>query len=97
MKRYKVLSRDAEIDAEVALLQGAMALDAAGEIAEYNRDIEGLLKVSALWMKFSEGIQGFAEKMQEQEEDLVKMDDKKIEIGFCAPSEQITIEENENV
>lgn len=101
--RYKALPRDAEIDPEVALLQGASALDAAAEVAEKLNDVEGLLNVSAMWMKFSESIQGFTDRLEEaaakaehkaKEGEIVRTSTSKIEMGF-QPEPAIIIEENE--
>lgn len=98
--RYKALRRNGEIDAEVALLQGIQALDAACEVAEKTNDVEGLLNGTAMWMKLSETIQGFAEKAAEEArpEGIVKTTEPKIEIGFqCAKpdTEPIIAEEDE--
>lgn len=89
--RYKPLPKESHIDPEVALLQGALALDAAGEMAEKLNDVEGLLNVSAMWMKFSETIHGFAEAVEKAEEkadlkakegEMVKNSQPKIDMGF---------------
>lgn len=109
MARYKALRRDADIDPEVALIQGALALDAAGEIAEKTNDVEGMLNVAAMWMKFGESIQTFAEKAEEDAEkaelkaregEVVKSGAGKIEMGFQRFIEQpepVIAEEEENV
>lgn len=106
--RYKSLPRDSDIDPKVALFQGALALDAAAETAEKINDVEGLLNVAAMWMKFSEQIEGFAEKVEEtaeeaelkaREGEIVKATANKIEMGFCLPSPEadpITVEEEED-
>lgn len=105
--RYKALLKDSDIDPEVALLQGALALDAAGERAEVMNDVEGLLNVAAMWMKFSETIHGFAEKVQQAQEkadlkaregEMIKTTDPKIDVGFqrSVPDvEPIVVEEDE--
>lgn len=108
---YRKLPRNSVIDPEVALLQGAGALDAAGVIAENMSDVEGLLNVAAMWMKFGEHIQGFVEKVEEAEKkaenaaregEIVKVTTPKIEMGFqCekpeADPEEITVEEGEEI
>lgn len=67
MTRYKPTGPRALIDAEACLLQAASALDAAAERAENTNDVEGLLNVSAMWMKFSETIEGLAQHRLEQD------------------------------
>lgn len=103
--RYKTLPKGVEIGPEEALLQSASAIDAAGAMAEQNRDVEGLLEVAALWMKFCEGIVGFSEKVEEaqdkqelKEKELVKGNTR---VGFCLPEpdsddEGITVEEDDD-
>jgi len=106
--KYKSLPKDSDIDPEVALLQGATALDVAGEIAERMNDVEGLLNVAAMWMKFSEQIQEFGEKVEEAEKkaenkakegEIVKTSTPKIEVGFqCEPDpEEIIVEDGEEI
>lgn len=105
MMIYKKLPKDSEIDPEVALLQGASALDAAGEKAELLNDVEGLLNVAAMWMKFSEQIQEFASKVEEatqkaiEAEEIVKSKQSKIEMGFCIPTDEpeIIADEGEEI
>jgi hypothetical protein len=107
--RYKPLPRDSHIDPEVALLQAASAMDAAGEMAEKLNDIEGLLNVAAMWMKFSEDIHGFAEAVEKAEEkadlkaregEMVKSSSSKIDMGFrpSTPDEEpiVIVEEEED-
>lgn len=107
---YKKLPRQSVIDPEVALIQGAYALDAAGTLAENLNDVEGLLNVAAMWMKFGESIQGYAEKVEEDEKkaeakakegEIVKASSPKIGVGFqCAEPvepEEITVEEGEEI
>lgn len=109
--KYKSLPKDAQIDPEVALLQAASTLDVAGETAERMSDVEGLLNVAAMWMKFGEQIQTFAEKVEEAEKkaehaakegEIVKTSQPKIEVGFQCPKpddepEEITVEEGEEI
>lgn len=94
--RYKVLPKDSAIDSEVALLQGLLALDAAAEMAERLNDVEGMIQVSAMWMKYSESIHGFAEAMERVKEDqnISTSGDPKFRTGFqSSPAEEITFEE----
>lgn len=96
--RYKALSKDSEIDPEVALLQSISALDAAGVKAQLMSDVDGLLNVAAGWMKISEVIQAFAEKAEEVIENA-RVEETKIEMGFQAARpevEPITVEEDED-
>lgn len=107
--RYKALPKESEVNPEVALLQGALALDAAAEMAEKLNDVEGMLNVAAMWMKFSEGLHGFIEKAQEAEEkaelkdkegEMVKTIASKIEVGFQGSkpeADPITVEEEDEV
>lgn len=104
---YKSLPKDSIIDPETALLQGAAALDAAGVVAEKMSDVEGLLNVAAMWMKFGEQIQGFVEKVEEadkkaeekaKEGEIVRTNPGKIDMGFRPPSEpEIIVEEGEEI
>lgn len=91
--RYKALPKDSDIDSEVALLQGLLALDAAGEVAEKLNDVEGLVQVSAMWMKFSETIQGFAEAAGQN---ISISGGPKFRTGFqSGVQEEITFEEEQ--
>jgi hypothetical protein len=106
--KYKVLPSNAEIDPEVALLQSALAVDAAIKLAEANRDVDGMLNGSALWLKISESIHDFSDRVQKAEqehEEIVKAGISKIQTGFCVPDpesadiiaeEDLDNEESEN-
>jgi hypothetical protein len=78
MTVYKRLSSKIEIDLETVLLQAASALDAAGVIAERNNDVEGLLNVSAFWMKFGDTLQEATASVVEED----MLGTKKFETGF---------------
>ena len=95
---YRALKKDAEIDSEMALVQAAGALDAAGLVAEKLNDAEALLNVAAMWMKFSESVLGFAEHQHGQEENPLAANPK-INVGFQrAPvvEPEIIVEEDED-
>lgn len=96
---YKILPKDAEIDPEVALLQSALAVDAAIKMAEANRDVDGMLNGSALWLKISESIHDFSDrvlKAEQEHEEVVKAGTSKIEMGFCAPEPDVIKTEEES-
>lgn len=94
--KYKPLPKNSDIDSEVALLQGLLALDTAGEVAEKLNDVEGLIQVSAMWMKYSETIHGFAEAAARGGETVSISGDPKFRTGFqAAPVEEIIFEEDE--
>lgn len=98
MTVYKPIRRNADIDAEVALIQAAIALDAAGVVAETTNDVEGLLNVVAMWMKYGEALTNFTEYV-EQEEAKKVVKESAVQTGFqrSAPVEpDITVEENED-
>lgn len=103
MPVYKRLMRDEEIGPDTALVQGALALDAAGVIAERQSDVEGLLNVAAMWMKLTDTIVSFSEHVEAQEArdpekngELVKSSGK-IEMGFqkTVAEETIIVEEDD--
>lgn len=90
---YKPLPKDADIDPEVALLQSASALDAAGRMAEKLNDVEGMLNVAAMWIKFGEGVYELTSKTEEDLDKAVeagKAARAKIDVGF-----QVTREEDD--
>lgn len=62
--RYKASRGD--IDSQTCLIQAASALDAAAERAEQSNDVEGLLNVSAMWIRFSETVENFNNYQKEQ-------------------------------
>lgn len=94
--RYKALSKNCDIDSEVALLQGLLALDAAGEVAEKLNDVEGLIQISAMWMKYSETIHGYAEAGEAARQSISISGDPKFRTGFqSSSSEEITFEEEQ--
>lgn len=80
--RYKATGPKDQIDAELCLVQAASALDAAAERAEQVNDVEGLLNVSAMWIKFSEAVENFAR--YKQEESPQEIEGGKLATGFQA-------------
>src|SRR4051794_13731362 len=97
MTVYRPIKRNADIDAEVALIQAATALDAAGVVAETTNDVEGLLNVVAMWMKYGEALTNFTEYVESQ--GATKQVVKEVQTGFqrSVPVEpNITVEENED-
>lgn len=67
MARYKAIGPHAEIDTEVALLQTAACLDAAAIVAERMNDVEGLMNVAAMWMRYGEALTNFTEYAEQQD------------------------------
>lgn len=93
MMRYKALGPKEDVDPEKCLLQAAQALDAAAEVAEVTNDVEGLLNVSAMWIKFSESVSSFAEFASSHPgEDHESK--SKIETGFQRPD--ITVDKEKH-
>lgn len=84
--RYKPTGPRQDIDAQVCLVQAASALDAAAERAEQTNDVEGLLNVSAMWIKFSETVENFLAYSHE----LAASDgsEPKITTGFQASAKE---------
>lgn len=56
--KYKALPVACDITQETVLLQAVRALDCAALAAEKTSDVEGLLNVAAMWMKFTESLDG---------------------------------------
>ena len=86
--RYKATRGD--IDSQTCLVQAANALDAAAERAEATNDVEGLLNVSAMWMKFSETVENFANYKQEQiiSEQMAQTSPGQFQTGFQGSSKE---------
>jgi hypothetical protein len=95
---YKKLVRGEDIGAETGLIQSAYALDAAAVTAERQNDVEGMLNVAAMWMKFTDTIVNFHEHVEtEKEGEMIKTAEAKIEIGFQrSPAEEPIVVEEED-
>lgn len=91
--RYKTLPTKGDVDPEMALLQGAYALDAAAEVAEKTNDVEGLLNAAAMWMKYSEAFDHYASNAMPTPDQI--LGDKKFQIGFGLAPEEEPIAANE--
>lgn len=89
--RYKSIPNEFDIGPEESLIQAAYAFDAAGTMAQKQGDIEGMLAVGAMWMKFGEVITGFA--AEEAKAEILGNKEPKMQMGFQgAPVDEITIE-----
>lgn len=88
--RYKASRGD--IDAQTCLVQAASALDAAAERAEQSNDVEGLLNVSAMWIRFSETVENFSNYKQEQVvgDNLTQMAPGQFQTGFQGSAKEKT-------
>jgi len=98
--RYKVLPKEGDIGPEEALIQATLALDAAGIMAEKINDVEGMLAVGAMWMKFSEAITHYTDPEAQRTPINAGGNNYKTGVGFqAAPPvddpEVIIAEENE--
>lgn len=90
--RYKALPEDNDIGPEESLIQAANAFDAAGLMAQKQGDVEGMLAVGAMWMKFGESISNFGVEEAKAAE-ILRGNEPKMQLGFQGqPVDEITIE-----
>lgn len=83
--RFKRLKSDDEVGVEEVLLQSCQALEIAAVLAADDRDVEGLLNTSAMFMKLCETIIAVSKEREDPEEEgkVVTMDSaKNFDVGF---------------
>lgn len=91
------MPKEFDIGPEESLIQAAYALDAAGVMAQKQGDVEGMLAVGAMWMKFGEEIVKFSVDEESRAAEIVGGREPKMQMGFQgAPVDEITIEGEAN-
>lgn len=96
--KYKSMPRTGNVSSEIALIQGLHTLDAAATVAEQTQDVEGLLNVAAMWMRFGEVMDAYANGVQPSGTEDKVFVERQFETGFGIShhEDEIAADEEEN-